>query len=104
MFKFLRDLFHIERPDFAAIAKGGATIIDVRTIAEYRSGSIKGAKNIPLNNLDSKMNQLIKKNRPVIAFCRSGNRSRMAVSRLKASGIEAYNGGSIFQLQSVLKR
>ena len=103
MINFLKKIFNIETPDFAAIAKGGATIIDVRTKAEYRSGSIKGAKNIPLNTLDGKVNQFKKSNKPVIAYCRSGSRSRMAVARLKASGVEAYNGGSIFQLQSALK-
>lgn len=104
MFKFLSKLFKIERPDLSGILERGALIIDVRTAQEYTTGGIKGAKNIPLHLLDNNLKQLKKANKPVIAYCRSGRRSGAAVDRLKSNGIEAYNGGSYFNLQSLVKK
>jgi phage shock protein E len=39
---------------------------------------------------------------PIVAYCRSGARSGMAVSLLKQSGInEVYNGGGLFDLYNL---
>lgn len=103
MLKFLSKLFKIERPDLSGVLERKAVIIDVRTVQEYKTGAIKGAKNVPLHLLDSNVNQLKKSNKPVIAYCRSGRRSGAAVARLKSNGIEAYNGGSLFNMQSLIK-
>lgn len=79
--------------DFAALVSNGAIIVDVRTTGEFKSGHIKGSLNIPLDVIKSKVNELKKKNKPIITCCRSGNRSGMAQSMLAAAGIECYNGG-----------
>ena len=71
-----------------------AIILDVRTVPEFRAGHAKGSKNIPLHELRSKIGELKKQKRPIVACCRSGNRSGTAARILRASGIEAYNGGS----------
>lgn len=104
MFSFLTKLFKIERPDLSEIIKRGPVILDVRTVQEYKSGAVKGAKNVPLHLLDGTIKQLQKQNKPVIAYCRSGRRSGAAVARLKSRGIEAYNGGSLYNMQSLLKK
>ena len=80
--------------DFGELIARGAPIIDVRTPGEYRSGHVKGSKNIPLDQLAGKMKQLKKAEGPVILCCASGARSGRATRMLKAEGIEAYNGGS----------
>jgi len=39
------------------IAKG-AVIIDVRSVGEYSGGHIKGSKNIPLDQISNKINEI----------------------------------------------
>ncbi|MCO6162428.1 rhodanese-like domain-containing protein [Flavobacterium sp. NRK F7] len=80
----------------------GAVILDVRTKEEYNEGHIKGSKNIALQSLDSKIGEIKKWNKPVIACCRSGMRSAQATSLLKQNGIECINGGGWTSLQSKL--
>jgi phage shock protein E len=80
----------------------GAVIIDVRTPAEYQSGHIKGSKNIPLNTISTKINEIVKLNKPVIACCASGMRSAQATSILKSNGIDAINGGGWSSLAAKL--
>lgn len=79
--------------NYEELVKNGALIVDVRTPGEFNSGHIKGSINIPLDQINNKKEDLKKKNKVIITCCRSGNRSGMAESMLKASGIECYNGG-----------
>lgn len=79
-----------------------AIIIDVRTIAEYRGGHIKNAKHIPLQDLNNRVNEVKKLNKPVIVYCASGMRSGSAASILKSKGVDAINGGGIGSLQRKL--
>jgi phage shock protein E len=83
------------------IAKN-AVIIDVRTYEEFAGGHIKDSKNIPLQVIESKINDIKKLNKPVIACCRTGRRSGIAAMILKKNGIEAMNGGGWQSLQSKL--
>jgi phage shock protein E len=80
----------------------GAVIIDVRTDGEFKEDHIKNSKNIPLNTVFSKVNEIKKLNKPVIVCCRSGIRSAQAESILKNSGIEVMNGGGYKSLESKL--
>ena len=80
----------------------GAVIIDVRSQGEFAGGHIKGSKNVPLNEISSKINEIKKLNKPVIACCASGIRSSQATSILKQNGIEAINGGGWQSLLSKL--
>lgn len=86
----------------AAFAAKNAVIIDVRTYEEFAGGHIQNSKNIPLQIIESKISDIKKLNKPVIACCRSGNRSGMATRILKRNGIECINGGSWQSLQSKL--
>lgn len=72
----------------------GAVVIDVRTSAEYKGGHVKGSKNMPLQTIGNKGEQIRKLNKPVILCCASGMRSAQATSILKRQGIECMNGGS----------
>ncbi len=80
----------------------GAIIVDVRTKGEYSGGAIPGSKNIPLQNISSKMNEIKKWNKPVITCCASGMRSGSAAGILKSNGVEAMNGGGWFSLSNKL--
>ena len=80
----------------------GAVIIDVRSPGEFAGGHIKGSKNIPLSEIGTKINEIKKQNKPVIACCASGMRSSQAASILNQNGIDAINGGGWQSLQSKL--
>ena len=80
----------------------GAIIIDVRTPDEFSGGHIKGSKNIPLNILPTKIDEIKKLDKPVIACCASGMRSAQATSILKSNGIDAMNGGGWSSLENKL--
>ena len=72
----------------------GAIVIDVRSPGEFSGGHVAGSKNIPLTKIESKIKEIKKLNKPVVACCASGMRSGQAADILKRNGIEAVNGGS----------
>lgn len=91
------------KADFGKIIAGGAQIVDVRTPAEYSSGHLKGAVNIPLDTLSSRLSKL-KKDRAVITCCASGMRSRAAKNMLTSCGFsDVYNGGTWHNLRKYEK-
>ncbi|MAO08536.1 MAG: sulfurtransferase [Alteromonas sp.] len=79
-----------------------AIILDVRSKGEYQGGAIPGSKNIPLQQLSVRMNEIKKWNKPVITCCASGVRSGSAASILRSNGVEAMNGGGWFSLSKKL--
>lgn len=95
MVGFLSRLFGLEdKADFKALLEGGAILLDVRTKEEYKQGSVANSINIPLDSLNNNLSKL-KKDKPIIAVCASGMRSRSAVSILRSKGFqEVYNGES----------
>ena len=100
MFKALKSLFGGgPAADFKALVNQGATIIDVRSKAEYASGHIKGSLNIPLDTLHNNLSK-ISKSKPVITCCASGMRSASAKGILQNNGFEVYNGGGWSSLKS----
>jgi phage shock protein E len=102
MFGFLKGLFG-EKVDIGELISKGATVIDVRTKAEYQSGHLKKSVNIPLDSLSANLKK-IDKNKPVITCCASGARSGAAKSFLKSNGfVSVYNGGSWTSLRKFQK-
>lgn len=79
-----------------------AVFLDIREDREYKGGHIPDAIHIPLSQLSTRVSELGKnKGNPVIAYCRSGNRSNAAGGVLKKNGFEnVYNlGGGIIAWQ-----
>ena len=99
---FLKKLLGIKSIDYNELMDNGAYIIDVRTPGEFSMGKIKGATNIPLDKIKSKIKKIEKLKKPVIFCCASGVRSGQATSIAKARGIDAYNGGGWASLNSKL--
>lgn len=76
--------------------KAGAAIIDVRTRDEFMDEHYEGAKNIPVNQLQERMNEIGPKDKPVVLYCASGARSALAARILKASGFaDVMNAGGL---------
>ncbi len=70
---------------------GAYTLLDVRQPAEYEKSHIPGATLIPLPELHNRAGE-IPKQKPVIAYCAVGGRSRAAAQLLKGQGFEeVYN-------------
>lgn len=91
---FLKNLFGLgPKVDYKEVMNNGAIIVDVRTKGEFKGGHIDGSLNIPLPELNKKLNKL-DKNKTIITCCASGVRSGSAKNILKSSGFEAYNGGA----------
>jgi phage shock protein E len=66
----------------AMIKQGGLTLIDVRTQGEFQNGHIKGAVLIPVSDLAGRIAELgPQKDKKVLVYCHSGNRS-LAASRI----------------------
>ncbi len=58
------------------VRMGGVTVIDVRTTSEFRSGHIPGSINVPMDEVESRLED-IPKGRPVVMVCQSGRRSEI---------------------------
>ncbi len=62
-------------------------IVDVRTLLEYNSGHIEGAINVPNETItEMAATDLPDKDRLLLVYCRSGNRSKQASIKLAALG------------------
>jgi phage shock protein E len=102
MFNFLKKLFTKDNSAILQAMEKGAVIIDVRTANEFKGGHIQGSKNIPVNEIRSKIDMIRKWNKPVITVCLSGGRSAAAKSVLASAGIEVYNGGAWYSLGKLI--
>jgi len=65
--------------------KKGMMILDVRTNKEYENGHIPGAIHVPLSDIGDKIKKL-KKDKELVVYCQSGNRSIWAIKRLMGMG------------------
>lgn len=63
-------------------------VVDVRTEEEYASGHILNAINVPLSDIENTFVSLVTDNKDaiILVYCRSGNRSKQASSKLVEMG------------------
>jgi len=69
---------------------GSVTLLDTRTVREYSQGHIEGFKNIPVDELRERLDE-VEKGKPVYVICQSGLRSYIASRILEGNGYTAYN-------------
>ncbi len=83
---------------------GKTVVLDVRSPAEYASGHVDGAINLPLDRfVDGYRNAIAEKTQRVIIYCASGARSGQAVQYLTAQGYaNVVNGVSAHQVAGSL--
>lgn len=66
-----------------------ALLVDVREDSEFHDGHILGARHIPLGTLRKRLNELEPhKNKPLLVYCRSGQRSASACGLLRKEGFQ----------------
>lgn len=69
---------------------GSVTLLDTRTADEYHMGHIEGFRNIPVDELRERLEEM-EKEKPVYVICQSGLRSYIATRILEGNGYKAYN-------------
>ena len=69
---------------------GGAQAVDVRGDGEHAAGHIAGSLHIRLDHLTQELPEL-DRSRPIVFYCRSGDRSELPAEAFRASGWEAYH-------------
>jgi rhodanese-related sulfurtransferase len=78
----------VSREEARKMVDEGAQLVDVRADHEWEAGRIAGATHIPLPELPKRTGE-IDQDRPVVIYCRGGNRSSMAASALGEAGFDA---------------
>jgi len=86
----------IPRKAAAEHLKNGALVIDVRSAAEFDSGHLSQAINMPVDEIETFATSQVKdKHRVLLLHCQSGIRSGMATKRLARIGYSnVFNLGS----------
>jgi phage shock protein E len=103
MLDFIKNLFGGRNAvNFKQLVENGALIVDVRTPGEFKTGHVEGAVNIPFGAVRANLQRLQSHKGPIVAYCRSGQRSSMAVAEMKSLGLEAYNGGGLGDVRNAL--
>lgn len=87
-------------------AQEAITLVDVRLAHEYEDGHIPTAVLLPLNELDTKAETVLKdKDAVLYVYCRSGQRSSKAVRVLRKKGYRnVYNIGGILHWTYEIER
>lgn len=81
----------ITRPKGCWESRDQVQILDVREDWEWDAGHIDGSRHIPLNELLAGRMEGLERDRPVVAICKTGNRSEVAALMLRARGYQAHN-------------
>ena len=102
MWSFIKSIFS-SGPSLSELLSEDYIVIDVRTPGEFKSGHVQGSKNIPLNQIKSKISSLKKQKKRVILCCASGMRSGRATKILRSEDLDAHNGGSWQTVASAVK-
>lgn len=79
------EVFHWDELEHYDLTK--TVILDVRNPKECAAGMIKGAINIPLDELRERMTEL-DKNKMILIYCQAGQRGYLAYRLLKLNGFE----------------
>ncbi len=75
----------VPAPDHHTVVDDTTQLVDVRQPAEVADGTLPGAANIPLDQLEQRIGEL-DPSRRVVLLCRSGNRSGAAAAFLVTAG------------------
>jgi rhodanese-related sulfurtransferase len=92
----------VDGPRARELVAAGAHLLDVRSGAETVSGTLPGARILPIDSLEERLAELPRDGRPWVVYCAAGSRSAAACEFLAregfsglynlAGGIGAYGG------------
>jgi phage shock protein E len=75
------------------LVEQGAVLLDVRTPEEFLCGHVERARNIPVQELASRLDEVGPPTKPVVVYCRSGGRSAAARQILERAGYQVRDIG-----------
>jgi len=75
--------------------RGEALLVDVRTPSEYASGHVPGAVNIPMEQIEARMEDL-GRGAPIVLICQSDGRAQLTARLLEGCGsqVTVLDGGT----------
>ena len=76
--------------------EAGLVLLDVREPQEWNLGRIPGAIHIPRGQLETRVEQVVPRDRKVVIYCAAGNRSALAADTLQQMGysnVSSMSGG-----------
>ena len=77
------------------LVAAGIKVVDVRTPAEYASGHVPGAVNIPFDEMPQRYTEVGPPSTPILVYCKTGRRSGIAIGTLRQKGFT-----TIYDLQA----
>jgi rhodanese-related sulfurtransferase len=81
----------------------GSNVVDVRMPEEFRMGHVRGSVNIPMNEVEERLDELRAMGTPLLLCCASGARSGNVTVYLKECGLQdVYNAGSWLTLNGLM--
>lgn len=89
-----RSITHYTPAEVQQSLKGSSNkvLLDVRTSRERANGTIKGSLHIPLHEINRRIDELEKhREKEIICYCASGNRSLSAAAKLRKQGFTVAN-------------
>ncbi len=95
-------LFLINNNKKPLVIPQNAYLVDVRTPREFGTGSVPGAVNVPLNEVNARIDEFRDK-KNIIFFCKTGTRSGQAKIILDHNGFKnVVNGGSVKKVKQAM--
>ena len=77
----------------------GAIIVDVRTPEEFSEEAYPKAINIPVDEVEARIEEFGQPDRPIIVYCASGSRSAYAARILRNAGYkDVVNAGGLYDM------
>lgn len=76
------------QPHELAERVAGLTVLDVRSLVEWKMGHIQGAQHVPVDEVEKHLDEL-DRTRAVVTVCRGGQRAEHATALLRAHGFTA---------------
>ncbi len=84
---------NVEPVDAVRLINNDATVIDLRSNEAFSRGHIVNSRNIPMDELESRMDKLASlKSKPLITVCDAGMTSTKAADALRKSGFQSVYG------------
>jgi rhodanese-related sulfurtransferase len=68
------------------LVASGVKVVDVRTPAEFSTGHVPGAINIPHDQMEKRHSEIGPPSTPVLIYCKSGRRTDLAARALREHG------------------
>ena len=85
-----------------ALIDNGALLVDTRSQKEFDTGYLEGAILIPHDQVEERLIEFgADKSRPIVLYCRAGNRAGQAEKVLRAAGFsQVLNAGGYVRLKT----